>query len=67
METEHLPKAALNSILATRQQMPTEDNLTDFYWITLLFFWVLFERWVCKDKNNYELNLKSLYKHLYII
>jgi len=44
LETEHLPKTALNDILDTRQQKPTKDNRADFYWITLFFFWMLFKK-----------------------
>jgi hypothetical protein len=44
LETERLPWYAGNGILAGRQQKPTEDKCANFYWITLLFFWVLFLR-----------------------
>jgi len=42
LETERLLFYAGNSILATRQQKPTEANRTDSYQVTLLYFWMLF-------------------------
>jgi hypothetical protein len=52
LETERLPFYAVNGFLANRQRKTTEEKSADFYWITLVFFGVLFLRWVCKGTKK---------------